>query len=273
VSTSLVPISVFSQNSSTIIGSCNQDEEANKTTCVYKVLSGKPALSFFIFPVPENCQDNIAIKSERLTFESPALHSDHICGEIYGIKSEQEMVEGQIEEFMVVYDGIYEIETAMIYTSPRGSSSCTLFPVPAVTKCPFVPSVDWSIDATVNEFLFRKPVTTSAKLATMKISSNIPVSISFNSFDDLKALENENPETISTGYAITPIEQTVPPSKFFNARDFNNQGLTLEGNRQEHGFSIWSKLNVETKTRADDYHNTATVTLTVENTDVYNDGL
>lgn len=261
------------QVKSEIFGDCECDTVLAQTTCTYTILSGVPALSHLIFPIPENCLERFAVTSDFFIFGPAQNHLDQFCGEIFGIKSEQELMEGQTASFTIVYDGVFDDDIAIIYSALKGGANCELFPVPGVIDCPDIPCVEWSIDATINNYTFRKPLTTSAKSATMSITADVPVVVSFQAFANLKPVNGADLEDISTRYAVTPPDHVQPPSVFLKPKDFNNYTLTAPGGGQEFGFSIWTKVEVEAGIKACEYENVATITLTVENSDSYNDGL
>ena len=87
----VVPSTGSAQLKSLISGECDCDSLTGQLVCEYTVYSGIPALSHIIFPLAENCVEVFSVTSPFFTFGSPQLHKDNFCGEIFGIKADQEL--------------------------------------------------------------------------------------------------------------------------------------------------------------------------------------
>ena len=266
-----IPVVSLAQPPSTITGECDCDSLAGQTTCTYMVLSGRPALSHLIFPIPANCVNRFVVSSGFFSFESPRTYSDQFCGEIFGMKADQGMAEGQMETFVITYDGVCNTGVDVVFTALKGGPNCELISVPAVIDCPFVPCVKWSLDGAEFDFRVKKPGTYAGRLATMTVESNSPVNVSFESFDNLVALA-PGTGTVAAWYATTPAEQTHPPPEFLAPASFNQQVMIIPGDEVEHRFSLWSKVVIEAGTSACDYSDDATIQLVLENHVTWIDG-
>lgn len=258
------PGNTVAEVQSAITGVCECDSASWKTTCTYTIFSGRPALSHLIFPMVPNCFDRYTITSSFFEFGEPTTHLSKWCGEILGIKSDQEVPERTVESFTITYEGVGALGVGTVYAALKGGTQCELFPVPGVIDCPQLPCVDWSLDGSVFDFNVRKPGTYAGPLATMTIEASAPVNISFASFGDLASIE-PGAGSIAAWYATTPAGQTSPPAQFLTPLSFNQQIISIPGDNAEHRFSIWSKIVVGRENPACEYHDEATIVLELEN--------
>ena len=256
---------------STIRGDCDCDTASGTTTCTYTVLSGRPALSHLVFPIVPDCVEDFTISSEFFDFKGPdAFYNPH-CGEIFGIKNEHGMADGQVETFTITYDAIYP--TGIVYAILKSGPYCEAIPVPGVIDCPFVPCVKWAVDGTRFDFFVRKPGDYTALMAKMAVTANIPVTVSFASFEDLTGMQNSPPGMIPTFYAITGVEQAIPPGQFLPPAVFNQLILTVPGDEQTFEFALWTKILVGTQITACEYNDAAIITLVLENNTTWSESL
>lgn len=266
-----IPVVATAQDvQSGIGGDCECDEESQTTTCTYTVISGRPALSHLLFPIPENCVGRFTVTSPFYTFSAPQTFNDQFCGEVFGIKADQELPEGQMTTFTITYedvcdDGTIGMVFATVFAALKGGPNCELIPVQGVVDCPLVPCVDWSLDASEFDFYIRKPGIFASRLATMTVEANTQVNITFESFGDLVPVQASESDPIAAFYATAPAEQPNPPALFLVPADFNQQVLIIPGDDEPHQFSLWSKIVNEIATTACEYHDAATITLTLEN--------
>ncbi len=248
-----------------IVGDCVYDSVTFQMTCTYVVFSGIPALSHLIFPIPKNCDQSYTVISPYFNFESPQTYTDVFCGEIYGIKSDRELGEGQVEQFTVIYDGVQSYDVGTIYAALKGGANCEIFSVPAVIECPLVPSLRLSLEATDFVFKIKKPGAYGARLATMSLTSNTPVSISFKEFGELVPAEGFDQNAIPAYYATAPFTRETPPDNFLSPIDFNNHIINIPGDEIEYRFSIWTRIEVTNQNSACEYTNKAVIQLLLEN--------
>ena len=266
----VLPAMAWAQPPSTITGSCLCDTATRQTTCTYTVFSGQPALSHLIFPIPVNCIGRYTVSSPFFAFASPQLYDDRFCGEIFGIKADQELAEGQFTTFAVAYTGVCSLGVDFVMAALKGGAKCELFPVPGVVDCPFVPCVKWAFDGTSADFRIKKPGTYAGRIATMRVFSNVESNISFESFGDLVSATDPSNGVIAAFYAASPASQVNPPAEFLSPADFNNTTLAVPAD-EEYECSLWSKIVVGTVASACEYHDNATVRLVLVNHTVWLD--
>jgi len=173
--------------------------------------------------------------------------------------------------FTITYEDVCDdgaigmVVAGMLFAALKGGPNCELILVPGVVDCPFVPCVEWSLDATEFDFYIRKPGSFASRLATMTVEANTQVNITFESFGDLIPVQASESDPIAAFYATAPAEQTNPPELFLAPVAFNQQVLIIPGDDEPHQFSLWSKIITERATTACEYHDAATITLTLEN--------
>ncbi len=254
---------------SIIVGECDCDSVSQTVTCTYTVVSGIPGLSHLVFPMPPNCVENFTFSSEFFNFEEPAAIRNPHCEDAFGLLDEQGMGDGQEETFTITYDACYPI--GEVYALIKSGRNCEMIPVPGVVDCPFVPCVEWSLDASAFNFYVRKPGIFASRLATMIVEGNIDLNITFESFGDLLPVAGSGSGAIPAFYATAPAAEPNPPLLFLTPADFNQQGLTIPGDEQEHRFSLWSKIEVTNVVTGCEYQNEAAITLTLENSEAWID--
>ena len=227
--TLVYPLIGNAQVRSEIAGNCECDPLTKQMVCEYIVSSGTPALSHIIFPIAANCIGTFSVTSPYFTFGPPKLHKDNFCGEIFGIKADQELGEMQTTTITVTYDGCFRKGIDIVYAALKGGPNCQLFPVEGVVDCDQQTCIKWSLNAEVVEFQVRKPGTYASCLANMTLEANCQVTAGFESFGDLipvrsssARLTSASPGLISAFYATTPPEQPSPP-EFLTPADFNQQ--------------------------------------------------
>lgn len=257
---------------SLITGECDCDSLNKETTCIYQVYSGVPALSHIIMPVAPNCADHYEISSPAFDFDSVAqFYKDNFCGEVFGVKADQGLAEGQMTTITITYDQCYKMGIGLVYAALKGGNGCEIYPVPGVVDCEREPCVRVSMDATDADFRVRKPGDYAFRAFQMTINSNAPVAVSFQSFGDL-APEDPVPgqSPISAWYAIaSEIFRAGPPDEFLTPAVFNGQTLMAPGDETDFTFSIWAKILSEQSTDACEYSNTGTITLILQNSETY----
>ncbi len=267
----VVPSTGNAQVRSLISGECDCDSLTGQTLCEYTVLSGSPALSHIIMPIAENCAEIFSITSPFFTFGSPQLHKDNFCGEIFGIKADQELAEGQMTTITIIYDGCFRLGVDVIYAALKGGPNCELFPVEGVVDCDPPSCIKWSLDAEVVDFQIRKPGAYTSCLATMTLEANCQVNVGFESFGDLIPVRSTDQDPISAFYATTPPDQTDPPAEFLPPADFNQHTLVVPMDAGEYRFSIWGKIVIGNEVTACEYGDDATISLELENHITYVD--
>jgi len=257
---------------SLITGECVYDSSLAQTICNYTVFSGRPALSHLIFPIPANCVERFTVSSPFFTFQEPQTYNDQFCGEIFGIKADQELDEGQVETFTITYDGAETLDIDVVYVALKGEANCELFPVPGVIDCPPVPSVRWSLQAREFEFQIKKPGAYAACLTTMTIESNMQVNVKFESFGDLIATECASAGSILMHYATAPVGEQRPPLDFLTPDEFNAHALVVPQDATAFEFSLWARIVVTNETSACEYRNNPVIQLILENFRPLKDG-
>lgn len=259
---------------SNISGGCYCDYETRQTICTYEVFSGRPALSHMIFPMIPVCVDKFTVTSDFFNFEAVQTYYDNFCGEIYGMKADQELGEGLMETFTITYDGLFPLGMGTVYAALKGGPNCEIFPVEGVIDCTFQPECEFSLDFSIYDFMIRKPGTWSGLLATFAATSNLPINITFESFGNLnpvQASQEAGSIPIPAFYATAPAELPDPPAQFFAPVDFNQQLIVIPGDEVEHRFSIWSKLMVGKEISACEYMDDAIIRVVIENLEEYID--
>jgi hypothetical protein len=254
-----------------ITGECYYDYETRQTICTYEVFSGTPALSHMIYPMVPVCDDQYTVTSEFFDFDTPQLYQDNFCGEIYGMKADQELEEGQTATFTITYDGLFPTGMGTVYAALKGGPNCQVFPVEGVIDCTFQPNCEFSLDFNVYDFYIRKPGVFAGLLATMTATSNLPINITFESFGDLNPVQASGSIPIPAFYATAPAELPDPPAQFFAPVDFNQQVVIIPADEAEHRFSIWSKLMVGKEISACEYMDDAIIRVEIENLEDYID--
>ncbi|HUU46529.1 MAG TPA: hypothetical protein VM118_12430 [Acidobacteriota bacterium] len=247
---------------SSIIGECDCDSLTNTTKCTYKVFSGRPALSHLIYPLAANCVERYTVSSPFFTFAAPTLYKDRFCGDVFGIKADQELPEGDVTTFTVIYEGGCAHNIGMVDAALKGGAFCELIPVPGVLECDTLPCVEWSIDGSAFDYYVKKPGAYSGRMSTMTVKANMPVTVNFESFGDLIGV---GMTWIEAFYATAPADQTVPSMPFLPPAEFNQQVLNIPGDNEYHAFSLWSKIMVRTDATACEYHDEAIIQLVLEN--------
>jgi hypothetical protein len=222
-------------------------------------------------PIAENCVEVFSVTSPFFTFESPQLYKDNFCGEIFGIKADQELGEGQMTTITIFYDGCFELGIDVIYAALKGGPNCEIFPVEGVVDCDLPSCIKWSLDAGVMGFQVRKPGAYTSCIATMTLESNCRVNVSFESFSDLISVRSSRSGPISAFYATTPPDQTDPPAEFLPPADFNQHTLVVPMDAGEYRFSIWGKIVIGDEVTACEYEDDATISLELENHNTYID--
>jgi len=257
---------------SLITGECVYDSSLAQTICNYTVFSGRPALSYFIFPICANCADQFTVSSPFFTFQEPQTYNDQFCGEIFGIKADQELAEEKVTTFSIVYNGLCSTGVSIVYAALKWEANCVFFPVPGVIDCPPVPSVRWSLQAREFEFQIKKPGAYAACLTTMTIESNMQVNVKFESFGDLIATECASAGSILMHYATAPVGEQRPPSDFLTPEEFNKHALVVPQDATAFKFSLWARIVVTNETSACEYHNNPVIQLILENSTPLEDG-
>ena len=256
---------------SSITGGCYCDYETGQTICTYEVFSGTPALSHMIFSMVPVCDDQYTVTSDFFSFEAVQTYYSQWCGEIYGMKAEQELGEGLMATFTITYDGLFPLGMGTVYAVLKGGTVCDSFPVQGVIDCTFQPECEFSLNFTVYDFHIRKPGVFAGLLATMTATSNLPINITFESFGDLNPVQASGSTPIPAFYATAPAESPDPPAQFFAPVDFNQQVVIIPADEVEHRFSIWSKLMVGKEISACDYMDVAIIRVVIENLEDYID--
>ena len=259
------PQIVGAEMPSLITGECVYDSSLAQTTCNYTVFSGRPALSYFIFPICANCADQFTVSSPFFTFQEPQAYNDQFCGEVFGIKADQELAEEQVATFSIVYNGLCSTGVSIVYAALKGEADCELFPVPGVIDCPPVPSVRWSLQAREFGFQIKKPGAYAACLTTMTIESNMQVNVKFESFGDLIATECASAGSIPMHYATAPVGQQRPPADFLTPDEFNARAVVVPQDAAAFEFSLWARIVVTNETSACEYRNNPVIQLVLEN--------
>ena len=254
-----------------ITGGCYCDYETRQTICTYEVFSGTPALSHMIYPMVPVCDDQYTVTSDFFDFDTPQLYQDNFCGEIYGMKADQELEEGQTASFTITYDGLFPTGMGTVYAALKGGPNCQIFPVEGVIDCTFQPKCEFSLNFNVYDFHIRKPGVFAGLLATMTATSNLPINITFESFGDLNPVQSFGSDRIPAFYATAPAELPDPPAQFFAPVDFNQQVVIIPADEAEHRFSIWLKLMVGKEVSACDYADDAIIRVEIENLELYID--
>lgn len=270
----LVAPALADAQESYITGSCYCDYETGQTICTYEVFSGTPALSHMIYPMVPVCDDQYTVTSDFFSFEAVQTYYSLWCGEIYGMKADQELGEGLMATFTITYDGLFPLGMGTVYAVLKGGTVCDSFPVQGVIDCTFQPDCEFSLDFTIYDFMIRKPGVFSGCLATMTAVSNLPINITFESFGDLnpvQARQASGSTPIPAFYATAPAELRDPPVQFFAPVDFNQQVVIIPADEVEHRFSIWSKLMVGKEISACEYMDDAIIRVVIENLEDYID--
>ncbi|MCK4827464.1 hypothetical protein KA005_67670 [bacterium] len=267
----LVAPALADAQESNISGGCYCDYETRQTICTYEVFSGTPALSHMIYPMVPVCDDQYTVTSDFFDFDTLQLYQDNFCGEIYGMKADQELEEGQTASFTITYDGLFPTGMGIVYAALKGGPNCQIFPIEGVIDCTFQPECEFSLDFTVYDFYIRKPGVLAGCLATMAATSNLPISITFESFGDLNPVQASGSIPIPAFYATTPAELPDPPAQFLAPVDFNQQVVIIPADEAEHRFSIWSKLMVGKEISACEYMDDAIIRVVIENLEDYID--
>lgn len=256
---------------SSITGECYYDYETRQTICTYEVFSGTPALSHMIFPMIPVCVDKFTVTSDFFNFETVQTYYDNFCGEIYGMKADQELGEGLMADFTIIYDDLFPLGMGTVYAALKGGPNCQIFPVDGVIDCTFQPNCEFSLDFNVYDFHIRKPGVFAGPLATMTATSNLPINITFESFGDLNPVQASGSTPIPAFYATAPAELPDPPAQFFAPVDFNQQVVIIPADEAEHRFSIWSKLMVGKEISSCEYMDGAIIRVEIENLEDYID--
>lgn len=264
------PLLVNAQDSY-ITGGCYCDYETRQTICTYEVFSGSPALSHMIFPMVPDCYDQFITTSDFFNFDTLQSYQDNFCGEIYGMKADQELEEGQWATFTITYDGLFPTGMGVVYAALKGGPNCEVFPVEGVIDCTPPPCIKWSLDASVFDFRIRKPGTYAACLALMTVESNWQINIGFDSFGDLIPVLPYGSGQIPAFYATAPAEQASPPEQFLTPADFDQQVLVVPIGAGEYRFSLWGKIEIGDEVTACEYGDEAIISLELENHEAYVD--
>lgn len=246
---------------SSIIGECDCDSLTNTTKCTYTVFSGRPALSHLVFPIAANCVTRYTVTSPFFTFGIPTLHKDRFCGNVFGIKANEELPEGSATTFTITYEGGCVHRIGMVDAALKGGAFCELIPVTGILECDTMPCVEWSINGSAVDYFVKKPGAYASRMSVMTVKSNMPATIGFDSFGDLVGA---GMTWLEAFYATAPADQSTPPP-FLPPDDFNQQLLAIPGDNATHAFSLWSKIMVTRAATACEYHDEATITLVIEN--------
>ena len=264
------PLLVNAQESY-ITGGCYCDYETRQTICTYEVFSGRPALSHMIFSMVPDCYDQFITTSDFFNFEPLQTYYSQWCGDIYGMKAEQELDEGQWASFTITYDGLFPLGMGTVYAVLKGGTVCDSFPVQGVIDCTPPPCIKWSLDAAIIDFEIRKPGTYAACLAIMTVESNWQINIGFDSFGDLIPVQPFGSSQIPAFYATAPAEQASPPEQFLTPVDFDQQVLVVPIGAGEYRFSLWGKIVIGDDITACEYGDDAIISLKLENHEDYID--
>ncbi|UCG60794.1 MAG: hypothetical protein JSV52_10730 [Candidatus Zixiibacteriota bacterium] len=256
---------------SNISGDCMYDEATDRTICTYVVASGTPALSHLIIPFSENCIDKFEVTSSFFRFENPQAYDDPFCGEIYGIKSDREMGDGQVETFTISYVGnwMHKVGMDVVYAALKAANNCEVYPVPGVADCDFVPQCEFSVNFTVSEFYTRKPGDYAGPIVCLTATSNLPINITFDSFGDLYPQASFGTGFIPALYQTAPVEQVQPPPAFLTPAEFNEQKVIIPDDEEEHSFCIWWKLSLGPEISGCEYSDDAAIVIEIENLEQY----
>ena len=258
---------------SSISGECVYDEATDRTICTYVVASGTPALSHLIIPFSENCIDKYEVTSAFFRFEAPQAYDDPFCGEIFGIKSDREMDDGQVETFSIAYIGnwMHRVGIDVVYAALKAANNCEVYAVPGVADCDFIPECEFSVNFTVHDFYVRKPGDYAGPVACLTATSNLPINITFESFGDLYPVASFGTGFIPALYQTTPAEQVEPPPTFMTTAEFSLHNITIPDDEAEHSFCIWWKLMVGAEISGCEYSDDAVITIEIENLEEYID--
>lgn len=131
--------------------------------------------------------------------------------------------------------------------------------------------INYSFGGTRWDWQVRKPGTFAADCIEFAIQSNDDVAVEFDGFGDLNPLVHPDAPAIPAFYAYgdPPVESTTdyPPADaaWLSAADLNNADFTLSYDDVKDGLTkkLWTKIVVDEATRACDYEDQGTITLTL----------
>jgi hypothetical protein len=129
--------------------------------------------------------------------------------------------------------------------------------------------INYSFGGTRWDWQIRKPGTFAADCIEFHIQSNDDVAVAFSGFADLAPLVHTDQPAIPTSYGFGDPPLTgatdAPPSTWLAADALNGAGFNLAYDDIKGGLTkkLWTKIDVDETTRACDYEDQGTITLTL----------
>jgi hypothetical protein len=254
-----------------ITGECVYDEATDKTTCTY-VVAGTPSLSHIIIPFAENCAEEYEVRSYFYRFEDPLAWDEPFCAEIYGIMCDRLMQTHQVEMFYITYLGDQMHNVDMVNAALKTDNECEMHLVPGIVDCAPEPCIDISLNGTGASFFVKKPGHYGARAITMSVTTNVPVTIAFQSFDHLISETRPEVDPILASYATAAVADVLP-AEFLPPGVFNEHTIYVpaENESGQCDFALWTSVATTRETPGCEYHDEAVIQVILENSTIAED--
>lgn len=255
-----------------ITGECVYDEATDKTICTYVVAAFTPSLSHLIIPFAENCAEEYEVRSYFYRFEDPLAWDEPFCDEIYGIMCDRVMETQQVEEFCITYLGDQMHNLGMVNAALKTTNGCQLHLVPGIIDCAPEPCIDISLNGTGASFFIKKPGHYASRAITMSVSTNVPVTIAFESFDHLVSETRPDVDPVPASYATASLGDVLP-AEFLPPAAFNEHTIFVPA-ENESGlceFALWASVATTRETPSCEYSDVAVIKVILENSTIAED--
>lgn len=126
--------------------------------------------------------------------------------------------------------------------------------------------ISYAFTGTRWDWQIRKPGTFSANCISFVIQSNDDVNVAFDGFADLAPLVHTDAPAIPVWYNYGNFGGGKPPvDGWIRATDLNDADFTFSYDQIKNGFTakLWNKIQIDPTTRADDYEDSGTITITL----------
>lgn len=126
--------------------------------------------------------------------------------------------------------------------------------------------INYCFSGTRWDWQIRKPGTFAADSITFHIQSNDDVNVDFEGFADLAPLSHADAPPIPVWYTFADASIGKPPvDSWVRAADLNSADFSLAYDKIKNGYylKLWNKIQIDPSTRACDYRDDGTITLTL----------